>query len=164
MYICGVNYESICDGIGVRTTIFISGCLHNCFNCQSPDTHSFTYGSPVTSDMISMINEEMDKRTFLSGITLSGGDCMYSPTETISLIKKLHIPKNNIWCYTGFQFEEVVKNPNRYSLLKLVDVLVDGLYVDALRDITLPFRGSSNQRVIDVRASLKTGRIILLDI
>lgn len=161
MYLSGINYESLVDGEGMRTTIFVSGCLHNCPKCHSPQTHSFTYGREVSTELIDKINKEMDKRPFLSGITLSGGDCMYSAVETLKLIKNLHIPKNNIWCYTGFTFEELVANPNQFNLLKRINVLVDGVFDDTRRDITLLFKGSTNQRIIDVNQSLKTGQIVL---
>jgi anaerobic ribonucleoside-triphosphate reductase activating protein len=161
MYLCGANYESIADGICVRTTLFISGCLHNCYKCQSPQTHSFTYGREVDEKMINQINSEIKKRPFLSGITLSGGDCMYSPLETLKLIKKLYIPHNNIWCYTGFTYEKLLQNSNQYQLLKEINVLVDGKFDFKNRDVTLLFRGSANQRIIDVQQSITNNEIIL---
>lgn len=109
MYISGVDYESIADGEGVRTTIFVSGCKHKCYGCHSPDTHSFTNGTEVTDEIIDLINSEMDKRKFLSGITLSGGDPMYSAAECAELLDKLHIPHNNVWIYSGFTYEEIKK-------------------------------------------------------
>lgn len=160
MYLSGINYESIADGVGVRTTIFVSGCLHNCYGCQSPSTHNFFAGTPVTKDLIESINVEIRKRPFLSGITLSGGDCMYSPIETIKLLNSLYIPKNNIWCYTGFTIEELLKNQNQTELLKRIDVIVDGRFDLNKRDVTLMFRGSSNQRIIDVQSTLKNNKII----
>lgn len=161
MYICGVNYESLVDGEGVRTVIFISGCLHNCPHCHSPQTHSFTYGIEVNQSLIDEINSEISKRPFVSGITLSGGDCMYSPIETIKLIKKIKIPNNSIWCYTGFTYEELINNKNQFQLLKYIDVLVDGMFEFNKRDISLAFRGSSNQRIIDVQKSLKQNKAVL---
>lgn len=163
MYLCGVNFESMVDGEGVRAVIFISGCLHNCPYCHSPQTHSFTYGVEVNQELIDDINAEITKRPYISGITLSGGDCMYSPVETLKLIKKLNIPHNNIWCYTGFTFEQLIKNNNQLQLLKHINVLVDGRFDYSKRDITLAFKGSSNQRIIDVKQSLKQGEIILYE-
>lgn len=163
MYLCGVNFESMVDGEGVRAVIFISGCLHNCPYCHSPQTHSFTYGVEVNQELIDEINAEITKRPYISGITLSGGDCMYSPVETLKLIKKLNIPHNNIWCYTGFTFEQLIKNNNQLQLLKHINVLVDGRFEYSKRDITLAFKGSSNQRIIDVKQSLKQGEIILYE-
>ena len=161
MYICGVNYESLVDGEGVRAVIFVSGCLHNCPHCHSPQTHSFTYGVEINQDLIDEINSEIAKRPYVKGITLSGGDCMYSPVETLKLIKKIKIPNNSIWCYTGFTYEELINNKNQFQLLKHIDVLVDGMFEFDKRDITLAFRGSSNQRIIDVQKSLKENKVIL---
>lgn len=163
MYLCGVNFESMVDGEGVRAVLFISGCLHNCPYCHSPQTHSFTYGVEVNQELINDINAEITKRPYISGITLSGGDCMYSPVETLKLIKKLNIPHNNIWCYTGFTFEQLIKNNNQLQLLKHINVLVDGRFEYSKRDITLAFKGSSNQRIIDVKQSLKQGEVILYE-
>ena len=163
MYLCGVNFESMVDGEGVRAVLFISGCLHNCPYCHSPQTHSFTYGVEVNQELIDDINAEITKRPYISGITLSGGDCMYSPVETLKLIKKINIPHNNIWCYTGFTFEQLIKNNNQLQLLKHINVLVDGRFEYSKRDITLAFKGSSNQRIIDVKQSLKQGEIILYE-
>lgn len=163
MYLCGVNFESMVDGEGVRAVLFISGCLHNCPYCHSPQTHSFTYGVEVNQELIDDINAEITKRPYISGITLSGGDCMYSPVETLKLIKKLNIPHNNIWCYTGFTFEQLIKNNNQLQLLKHINVLVDGRFEYSKRDITLAFKGSSNQRIIDVKQSLKQREIILYE-
>ena len=163
MYLCGVNFESMVDGEGVRAVLFISGCLHNCPYCHSPQTHSFTYGVEVNQELIDDINAEITKRPYISGITLSGGDCMYSPVETLKLIKKLNIPHNNIWCYTGFTFEQLIKNNNQLQLLKHINVLVDGRFEYSKRDITLAFKVSSNQSIIDLKQSLTQGEIILYE-
>lgn len=164
MYLCGVNFESMVDGEGVRAVLFISGCLHNCPYCHSPQTHSFTFGKEVNQELIDEINREINKRPYISGITLSGGDCMYSPVETLKFVKKLTIPHNNIWCYTGFTFEELVQNKNQFQLLKNIDVLVDSKFDYTKRDISLAFRGSTNQRIIDVKQSLKQDKIVLYEL
>jgi anaerobic ribonucleoside-triphosphate reductase activating protein len=164
MYLCGVNFESMVDGEGVRAVLFVSGCLHNCPYCHSPQTHSFTFGREVNQELIDNINSEMDKRPYISGITLSGGDCMYSPVETMKLLKKLHIPHNNVWCYTGFTYEEIINNKNQAQLLRYVDVLVDGKFDYRKRDITLAFKGSTNQRIIDVKKSLKYNEVKLYEL
>lgn len=161
MYLCGVNFESMVDGEGVRAVLFISGCLHDCPYCHSPQTHSFTFGKEINQELINEINREITKRPYISGITLSGGDCMYSPIETLKFIKKLKIPHNNIWCYTGFTYEELLNNKNQFQLLKNINVLVDGKFDYSKRDISLAFRGSTNQRIIDVKESLKQDKIIL---
>lgn len=160
LHISGINLESIADGTGVRTTIYISGCTHNCPECQSPQTHDFTYGTPVSDELIHRLNADMKSRSYLSGITLTGGDPMCSPKQVIQLIKALDIPYHNIWCYTGFTYEEIIQDKDRCDLLEYIDVLVDGPYVHAKRDITLQFRGSTNQRIIDVKNSHGT-KIVL---
>lgn len=161
LYISGINYESIADGEGCRATIFISGCTKKCVGCQSPNTHSFTNGIKVDSKLIKKINQEIQERPFLSGITLSGGDPMESPIQVLNLIKKLVIPHNNIWCYTGEIFENIIKDKDKLELLHQTNVIVDGPYIDSLRDISLKMRGSSNQRIIDVQKSLEQGKVVL---
>ena len=149
MYLSGVDYESLADGDGVRTVLFISGCKHNCKGCHSPDTHDFKYGTEVTPDVIEDINQEIKKRLpFLSGITLSGGDPMYSAKECIDLLDKLIVPKENVWVFSGFTYEEIKQNPDMVNLLERCNVLVDGPFIEEQRDVSLKFRGSSNQRII----------------
>lgn len=160
--IAGIDYESFTDGEGCRCTIFISGCEHRCPNCHNPETWDFNYGTPLTEELVNEINHQLDKRPFLSGITISGGDPVYSLSGVMWLINKLHIPNDNIWMYTGFTWDEVVKRMPFTSLEKF-NVIVDGLYDDSLRDITLKFRGSSNQRLIDVKKTLESGSIVLFD-
>lgn len=159
LYLSGIRYESFADGIGVRAVIFISGCKHNCPGCQSPMTHSFTAGHEVTDDVISSMIGEISNRKFLSGITLSGGDPFYSPKKVIELLSLIPIPHDNVWAYSGFTYEEILKDSDRKQLLEHVDVLVDGPFIQDKRDITLRFRGSSNQRIIDVKKSLADGTI-----
>lgn len=161
MNIADVLYESIVDGEGVRATIFISGCKHNCKGCFNKKLQNFNYGYEVNNQLIDKISKEIEKRTFLSGITLSGGDPFYQPNEVIKLIKKLYIPQNNIWAYTGFTFEEILTNKEQKELLSYINVLVDGEFIQELHDATLAFRGSSNQRIIDVQQSLINKKVIL---
>ncbi len=148
LYLSGIDYESMADGDGVRCVIFISGCQHECHGCHSPQTHDFEAGEPVTHELIRQINEEMAKRPLLSGITISGGDAMYSAYECIKLLDELDVPNDNVWLYTGFTFEEIQKNVNMMALLTKCDVLVDGPFDIDRRDISLRFKGSSNQRII----------------
>ena len=163
LHISGVNYESFTDGEGCRCTIFVSGCLHGCPGCQNPGTWSFNAGEPVTQDLIDKINTEIDKRPFLSGVTISGGDPIYSFSEVCNMIDKLHVPHNNIWMYTGFSWEELMRafKDQHIKMLRKFDVVVDGPYAKALRDTTLQFRGSKNQRIIDVKKSLDQNDIVL---
>lgn len=159
LYISGINYESINDGEGVRAVIYISGCRHNCPDCHNPDTHNFKNGKKVNEKLIRQINTEIKKRTFLSGITLSGGDPMYSAKEVRKFLDKIYIPNNNIWIYSGFTIEEILKNKEMSSLLRKCNVIVDGLFKKELRDITLLYKGSTNQRIINIKDYLLKGEI-----
>lgn len=141
--------------------MFISGCKHNCVGCHSPQTHDFNYGIEITDEVIEKINAEIDKRPFLNALVLSGGDPMYSAKELLSILPKLHIPNNNIWCYSGFTLDEIKANPDMMALLKECTCLVDGMFDIKKRDITLKFRGSSNQRIIDVKRTLDNNEVVL---
>lgn len=162
LHIGGIDYESISDGEGCRCTIFISGCCHNCKGCHNADCHDFNYGELVTDALIDEINQELDKRPYLSGITISGGDSMFSAYETLKFIKALHVPKNNIWIYSGFTYAEIVRDKYKLELLEMCDVLVDDRFEIDKRDVTLKFCGSSNQRIIDVKKSLEENKVVLL--
>lgn len=148
LYISGINYESIADAEGVCCTIFISGCRHQCPGCHSEGTWDFKYGKCVDNDLINEINRQIDKRPFLNGIVLSGGDPMYSAREVCKMLDKLHIPNENIWCYSGFTIEEIKLNKHMNMLLNRCSVLVDGPFEIENRDVTLNFRGSKNQRIL----------------
>ena len=102
--LAGADYESFADAEGVSCVLFISGCKHNCKNCHSPQTHDFNYGVEITDKVIDDINKEIDKRPFLNALVLSGGDPMYSAKELISILPKIHIPHNNLWCYMYYHF------------------------------------------------------------
>jgi anaerobic ribonucleoside-triphosphate reductase activating protein len=156
LYIAGVNYESIADSDGVSCVIFFSGCKHFCKGCHSKDTWDFNYGIPVSDELIENINKEIDKRPFLSALVLSGGDPMYSASEILKILPKIHIPHNTIWCYSGFLFEDIQKNPKMKKLLDQCNVLIDGQFEIDKRDITGRFCGSSNQRMWRKEFNVKT--------
>lgn len=145
--LAGVDYESFADADGVSCVLFISGCKHNCHGCHSPQTHSFDYGIEITDEVITKINSEIDKRPFLNALVLSGGDPMYSAKELLTILQKIHIPHNNIWIYSGFTIEEIFENPDMKTLLDLCNHLVDGPFIVSNRNVSLKFRGSSNQRL-----------------
>lgn len=147
MNISAIDYESITEAEGVSCVIYISGCRHNCYMCHSPKTHDFNYGTPVSDKLIDTINKEIDKRPFLNSLVLCGGDPMYSALEICDMLDKLHIPNNNIWCYSGFTLSEIINNKNMKALLNKCNVLIDGKFIFEERDITLPFRGSENQKI-----------------
>ena len=167
MNIAGINYESINDGEGVRTVIYVSGCSHKCLNCHNPQTHDINYGIEFTDKLQNEIIEGIIKRPFISGITFSGGDPLHQNNilDVFNLIKKLKVkfPDKNIWIYTGYKIETILNNPLRRQIIEMCDVVVDGRYIDELKDLTLKFRGSSNQRLIDIQKTLKENKIILYE-
>lgn len=179
MNIAGINYESINDGEGVRTVIYISGCSHNCPNCHNPQTHDINYGVEFTNKLQNEIIDNIEKIPFISGITLSGGDPLHNNNvfDVYNLVNmlKAKFQNKNIWLYTGYTWNQIFYpavtdnfDPERDKILdcrkrivKMCDVIVDGRYVDGLRDVSLRFCGSSNQRVIDVKESLKRNEVVL---
>ena len=165
MNVSGINFESIADGEGVRVVVFISGCLHNCKGCHNPASHSFTAGQPFTSDLQDKIVAYIKNTPFISGLTLSGGDPMYSAEELIPFVQKLRseVDGVTVWIYSGFLYEEIKQNEEMAELLKQCDVLVDGEFVLEQRDITLAYKGSQNQRIIDVQKSITDNKIILFE-
>lgn len=160
MYVSGIEEDSVVDGEGVRVTIFISGCNHNCKNCHNPETHEFTYGKKYDDNMKKEIFSHI--KPFHNGITLSGGDPMYSAKELLEFIKefKKRFKNMNIWLYTGFVWENIIKDKDKFDLAKECDVIVDGLYDESKKDYTLAFRGSTNQRFIDVQQTLLKKSIV----
>lgn len=161
--IIGINFESIVDGDGVRVVIFFSGCNHHCKGCHNPETHDFNAGRLFSTELQKQIAEYVRETPFISGVTLSGGDPMYSAESIIPFLKELKSlsPASTIWVYSGFTYEEIVADPSMRELLQMCDVLVDGPFILEQRDITLSYRGSRNQRIIDVQASQKAGEIVL---
>ena len=157
--LAGIVEESYTDGEGIRCTIFTQGCSHNCPGCQNPEAQVF--GNGTLADIDKLVDLVKDNQ-LIDGITLSGGDPMFQAEACTKLCKRIKEETSlSIWCYTGFTWEELLKQPDKRELLNYIDVLVDGRYVDELRSLQLRFRGSSNQRIIDVPSSLKTGTIQL---
>lgn len=170
-----MNYGEIknCDianGLGVRVTLFVSGCTNHCEHCFQPQTWDFNFGAPFTEQTEQELLE-MLRPDYINGLTLLGGE-PFEPENQRALLPFLHrvregLPEKNIWAFSGFTWEELTgENAHPHcevtgELLSLLDVLVDGRYVEALHDISLRFRGSSNQRIIDVPASLRMGKVIL---
>ena len=157
------------NGSGLRVVLWLSGCSHGCYLCQNPQTWNPNGGIPFDDESIKEIFDELSK-DYISGITFSGGDPLYSGNlddvfHLISTIRKL-FPTKTIWLYTGFTWEQIMNPTNsddilRKKIVSQCDVIVDGEYIDELRDITLKWRGSSNQRVIDVKKSIERGEVIL---
>ena len=153
--------DSIVDGEGIRTVIWTQGCIHNCYGCQNPSTHSFTDGGLFE---VEEILEQVSQLSYQDGITFSGGDpmCQPGPCSVIaSYAKELGM---NVWCYTGYTFEELLelKNPDVMKFLKQIDVLIDGKFIMSERSFDYPFRGSKNQRIIDVKRSLEEKNVVLI--
>lgn len=163
MNVSGINFESIVDGEGVRVVVFVSGCEHSCKGCHNPESHSFAVGQNFTEDLQDEVIQYIEKTPFISGITLSGGDPMYSAIEVAAFVRKLKeaTPSASIWLYSGFCYEDIAADQDMAGLLSLCDVLVDGEFVLEQRDTTLPYRGSRNQRLIDVPASMKSRAVVL---
>ena len=157
--IAGTVNDSIVDGEGYRFTIFTQGCPHHCEGCQNPQTHDFTSGKPADTD--ELLTRILDN-TLLSGVTVSGGEPFCQPQPLVELSEKLHEHGLDIWAYTGYTLEELshMDNPAIGALLQNIDVLVDGKFDLQQRDLTLAFRGSRNQRVIDMEKTRQNGSII----
>lgn len=161
--IAGINFESIVDGDGVRVVIFFSGCNHHCRGCHNPESHDFNIGKPFTLEIQEQIAEYIRETPFISGVTLSGGDPMYSAEDILPFLRELKklSPASTIWVYSGFTYEEIVAEPSMRGLLDMCDVLVDGPFILEQRDVTLSYRGSRNQRIVDIQKSQETGQLIL---
>ncbi|WP_295159230.1 anaerobic ribonucleoside-triphosphate reductase activating protein [Selenomonas sp. AE3005] len=160
--IAGIVDDSIVDGDGLRLSVFTQGCPHHCVGCQNPDTHAASGGRDEDTENILA---RIDENPLLTGITFSGGEPFLQPAPLTRLAKEAHKLGLDVWSYTGYTLEELLakKNPAIDALLRELDVLVDGPYEERLRDLTLNFRGSSNQRIIDMNAFRKTGKIRTLE-
>ena len=140
--------ETMMDGPGLRTSIYCAGCAHHCPGCHNPQSWDFAGGREVTVDELL----EVIKADEFANVTFSGGDPLYQVEAFTELARRIKDETDKtIWCYTGFTYEEVLADPRMSQILPYLDVLVDGPYVEALRDTNLPFRGSSNQRIIQLK-------------
>ena len=152
--------DTMVDGPGFRTSIYCAGCRHACPGCHNPQSWDFSGGHPMSTEQIMRIIEADP----YANVTFSGGDPMYQPEGFTELARAIRQrTSKDIWCFTGFTFETLINNPRHRQLLELIDVLVDGPFIKSLRDENLLFRGSSNQRLIDVPASLKAGKVVLFE-
>lgn len=160
--IAGIVKESIVDGIGIRLSVFTQGCPHNCPECHNPHTHKFEDGLFISdNDILDMVKAN----PILSGITLTGGEPFCQAEKLLFLsseVKKLGL---SIWAFSGFTYEQLMSNPYKgcVQLLELVDVLVDSRFEVEYKDLTLLYRGSSNQRVIDCAKTREQNSIVLLE-
>ena len=158
--IAGTISESIVDGPGFRYVIFTQGCPHHCPGCQNPQTHPFEGGELRDTDELM---QEMLQDSLNCGFTFSGGEPFCQPKPLAELAKRAHDKGKNVFCYTGYTYEQLMEHPDDSvrELLRQVDILVDGRYEEAQRDLTLRFRGSRNQRLIDVRRTMQENKIVL---
>ena len=158
LQVISIIEDTMVDGPGFRTAIYAAGCKHQCKGCHNPQSWDFKAGRAMTTDQIMQII----KQDPFANVSFSGGDPMYQPEGFAELAQAIRCQTNKtIWCWTGFSFEMLLRMPKQRELLELINVLVDGPYVEALRDTDLLFRGSRNQRLIDVKASLKAGKVVL---
>lgn len=154
----GVVNDSIVDGPGFRLSIFTQGCPHDCPGCHNPQTHSFEGGQDRNTDeLIAM----MEENPLLDGITLTGGDPFCQPEPCALLADAAHRLGLGVWAYSGWTWEQLLSDPGKRVLLEKTDVLADGPFILKLKTLDKPFVGSSNQRLIDVKASLQQGSVVL---
>lgn len=151
--------DTTVDGPGLRTAIYCAGCKHRCPGCHNPESWNMQCGKDMETDEILRIILEDP----FADITFTGGDPMYQAESFAELARAIkQKTKKTIWCYTGFLYENLMQNPKQKELLKYIDVLIDGPYIESYREESLIFRGSSNQRLIDVPTSLQEKRVALL--
>ncbi len=172
MNYANIKWYDVANGPGVRVSLFVSGCRNHCKNCFNPETWDFDYGQPFTEEVEDKILKAMEP-DYIKGFTLLGGD-PFEPENCAALVpfmkrmRKLY-PEKSIWCFTGYDYERDLLTGKKgdaetvLKLLRTLDVLVDGRFVEELKDLNLRFRGSSNQRIISVKESLKKDKIVLWD-
>jgi anaerobic ribonucleoside-triphosphate reductase activating protein len=155
--------DSIVDGLGIRTVIWTQGCSHNCPSCHNPETHDFDGGDLVELDDVIY---ELECLSGQDGVTFSGGDPMFQAKQCSILAKKIHELGMNVWAYTGFTFEELLEKGNKdiMNFLSNIDVLIDGKFVPSKKSLECEFRGSTNQRLIDVPKSLEENEVVLFEL
>lgn len=167
-----IKKRDIANGVGVRVSLFVSGCTHRCKNCFNQETWDFNYGEEFTEDTENLILEYL-KPTFVNGLSLLGGEPFEKKNQKalVPFLRKVKsaFPDKDIWCYTGYLFDKELLKESRArceftdEMLSMIDILVDGKYIEEEKDITLQFRGSKNQRIIDVKRSLSENSVVLWD-
>ena len=173
MYYGEIKKCDIANGEGVRVSLFVSGCTHHCKGCFNASTWDFLFGKEYTKETEDYIFDLL-KSAYISGFSLLGGE-PFEPCNQRAVLPllrriKAELPEKNIWCYTGYLFDKELLSDSRArcevtdEMLSLIDVLVDGRFIEEMKDISLAYKGSSNQRIIDVRASLDSGTVVLYNI
>lgn len=167
-----IKKRDIANGIGVRVSLFVSGCTHHCKNCFNKETWDFNYGEKFTDETAQLILDYL-KPSFVNGLSILGGEPFEVQNQgvLITLLRKVKAlyPDKDVWCYTGYLFDTQLLSESRArceytdEMLSYIDILVDGPYIEEQKDITLQFRGSKNQRIIDVKRSLDSGEVVIWD-
>lgn len=169
MNYCEIKNADIANGLGVRISLFVSGCEHHCIGCFNQEAWNFKYGNEFTDDIFQKLLEKLDK-PYISGLTILGGEPLHPANiETVlNIVTTVRetLPTKNIWVYTGYTLDELIARNNKTTndILKNIDVLVDGRFELDKKDITLQFRGSSNQRLIDMKQTTNYKQPTLLNI
>ena len=170
MYVGEIITADCANGTGIRVSVFVSGCTNHCKGCFQPQTWDFEYGQPYTAEMEDFIMKELSK-SYYAGLTILGGEPfeLSNQREVVKLIRRVksELPKKNIWIYTGFTYDkDLIPGGCRYiectdEILDNTDILVDGKFIEELRNISLNFRGSENQRIIKMKATRAAGTVVL---
>lgn len=157
----GIDEYEYVNGQGVGVTLYMQGCVHHCKGCHNPETWDFEGGKDMDIIVMAQLFETLDDPN-VKRLTLSGGDPFNNAdfANDIAFLFKMNHPDKSLWIFTGYTYEDLVDDPKARSLLEKCDVLVDGEYIEELRDLSLAFRGSSNQRIIDVKKSLEASQIV----
>lgn len=169
MNISDIKYTDMINGEGIRVSIFVSGCSHKCKGCFNKDTWDHNYGQPFTKDLKNHIFSYISQyNSIISGISLLGGDPTYHRNiealiEFINEFKTL-FPNKNIWIWSGYKWEDIIKSKRLFSLVSLCDILIDGKFKLEEKDLSLKWRGSRNQRVINIKESIKYNKLIETDL
>lgn len=159
-----IRKYDVANGPGIRTTIFVTGCTHKCHNCFNEEYQDFDFGDPWTPKETDEVIEDL-KLDEVKGLTILGGEPFQNEVDLLQVLRdiKKEVQKD-IWIFSGYTYEEILKDEDKKKLLEECDVLVDGRFVEALKDLSLRFRGSSNQRIIDVKKSLEANEVVLFDL
>lgn len=157
-----IRQYDIANGEGIRTSIFVTGCTHCCYNCFNEEYQDFNAGTEWTNEETGLVVSYVSNPN-CAGLTLLGGEPFQNIDGLIEVVDavRVAVPEKSIWAYSGYVWDDIVNDEHRRRLLEKIDILVDGRFVDALKDPSLRFRGSSNQRIIDVKKSLVSGEIVL---
>ncbi|WP_027634844.1 anaerobic ribonucleoside-triphosphate reductase activating protein [Clostridium butyricum] len=165
MYYSKIKFNDVANGPGLRLSLFTSGCTHHCKGCFQPETWNFKNGEPFTLETQKYIIEKSENK-YIAGLSLLGGDPLDNVDGILPLLqeyRKTFAATKSIWLWTGYLFEEILKDDFKSEVLPFIDVIIDGKFEENLKDITLKYKGSTNQRVIDVKKSVETHAVVLYE-